>query len=180
MADQKQKKKRPSRRAYLNDFVQNANGQYIYTGKVFTFEGASYSRYCAQLVLAACGMLGATIAAECLPAVEASRFTLAVLTWLGQMICACLTAWAVLRMLAGRSPLRAYIHKASVDKLSLRSLVGAVFAFANAAVLIVTILVRGTDPSPAASWLRPVLAAVSGISALFIHHIDHRSVWRSS
>ena len=180
MAEEQAKKKRRSRRAYLNDFHLNEKGEYVYEGKMIGFagDGASYHKYLAWITTASVLMFVCTIAAECLPAVSLSKFGLTVIPWLGQLVTVCLAAYAAWKILWGKNPMREYIYKASAAKLPTRVILAAAFSFLTAAEEIIYIFVKGCEGEVLYTVLRPALSLICGITAYLLHKQLKKAGWR--
>ncbi len=180
MAEEKKPKKRSGRRAYLNDFHLNEKGEYVYEGKMFVWDGPqeTYRSAMVRSGIYAALVLVLTALPELFPAVPMSRFILTVLPWMGQLICAGLTAYAVWRMLWGKNPMRAYIHKASAAKLPNRSMICVFFALFGAGEEIIYLLVRGISGDLFANLVRPASALLCAGAAWLLHRTAGQMRWR--
>lgn len=175
-----EKRKRRSRRAYLNDFHLNEKGDYVYEGRMIGFveESVTYHQYLQRIIPAAVLMLALSVAAECLPAVAMSRFGLTAIPWLGQIITACLAAYAVWKISWGKNPMREYVYKASVEKLPMRTLLTAGFSFLTALAETIYILVNGCDGEAAFTVLRPILSMLCGMIAICLYRFVKNTEWK--
>ncbi|MBR1757896.1 MAG: hypothetical protein IJ744_04105 [Lachnospiraceae bacterium] len=175
-----EKKKRRSRRAYLNDFHLNEKGEYVYEGKMIGLVGdeSTYRQYLTVITVMSFLILGFTVAAECLPAVTLSKFGLTVIPWLGQLITASLVIYAAWKILWGKNPMREYIYKASAEKLPTRLLLTAAFSFFTAAEETIYILVNGCAGEVLFTVLRPVFSLVCGILAVLLYQFVKKTEWK--
>ena len=164
-------KKRWRRRSYLSDFKQDATGQYVYSGNVYTFDGDESERKRFTLTLGALCILSVAAAAaqEFLPGTQMSNKFYALIPWLLQFLGSVSVVWAYARLAWGGAKLREYVYNASVKQLPTRSLVTAVFSFATAASEIIYICINGLGDRAAPTALRPVLSLINGALCLSIH-----------
>lgn len=118
-----ERKKKPGRRAYLNDFHADLRGNYTYTGAHYAYAPgnpiplrgllARLGGGCA--VLAACA-----VACGCLPAAGMDNTFYILLPYAVGVVAIAAACWAAVRLAAGGDPLRAYVYDATVGKLPMR------------------------------------------------------------
>lgn len=172
-------KKKPYRwRAYLDDFQMDATGKYIYTGKRYGFEGTAQKRriYLAALVLYGLLALAATVVPECLPPTEISRTPLTLIPWGLQLIASLVVAYAICRIFAHASELRAYVYRRTVASLPAKSLVLA--ALSGVTLIAETVFFFVKRLSPDAFTLVRVLAPAASIAAaLLLFYTVRRGRW---
>lgn len=122
------REKKKGRRAYLNDFHKNVEGQYEYAGERYEYCGDEKSRR-----RAAAGLMGgalllvALILGEgCIPVPGLSRTFYVLLPYMVELmggVSACIAAG---RLLTAEYPLREYVYQSTIQKLPFR---GAAAAF---------------------------------------------------
>ncbi|MGM9537966.1 MAG: hypothetical protein ACI3VN_06500, partial [Candidatus Onthomonas sp.] len=125
-----EEKKRQGRRSYLNDFQQNAAGEYLYTGAHYTFveQGKNRRRFLTELWLL-CGVaLAAAVAGGCIPGSGMDQCFYVMLPYAAGLVGAISLCWGLGRLTAGGDPLRAYVYEQTVEKLPGRAMVTAVMA----------------------------------------------------
>ena len=161
------------RRSYLKDFIEGPDGQYVYRGNEYYFEGGSAKRKKAVVKVTA-GVAASLILAagqECFPPVEMSR-SFVMVPWVFQMIAAFTMVWALVKLIRGGDPLREYVYLKSVPKLPLRTGACAVFAFISAGTETVYMVINGMGSSPVYTAARPVLALINGIVCVLLRLLE--------
>ena len=173
------KKKRQSRRAFLNEFHLNEKGEYVYEGKMIGFveKSVTYRQYLKQTCKTAILIFIFTAAAECLPAVTMSKFGVTMISWLGQIIVACLVLYAIWRIFWGKNPMREYVYKASQEKLPTRALLMSFFSFFTAASETVFILVKGCGGEVLFTILRPIFSLICGLMSVYLYRLAKNTKW---
>lgn len=123
-------KKRRGRRDYLNDFRQNAAGEYLYTGEHYAFveQGRSRRRFLTELWLLCGGALAAAVAAGCIPAAGMDGCFYVLIPYVVGLMAAVSLCWGLGRLTAGGDPLRAYVYQETVEKLPGRAALTAAAA----------------------------------------------------
>ena len=172
------KKKHYRWRAYLDDFQMDATGKYIYTGKRYGFDGEPRKRriYLALVVLFGLLSLLATAVPECLPPTEISRTPLTLIPWALQLIAALVVSWAILRIFAHASELRAYVYRRTVASLPVKSLVLAALSAVTLICETVCYFVKGLSPEPF-TLVRLFCPALSAAAALLLFFALRRGKW---
>ena len=179
MAEEKTPKKRRGRRAYLNDFQLNENGQYIYIGRHLTYDGpVPYRRYRDLTAASAAAAAVFTVLAECLPAVGLSRAGLVMLPWAVQLAAALLLAWSAGRTVIAGNPMREYLYKKSAKDLPGRAVVTAAAACVSAVTQIIYICVKGFEGDALNTALRPVCSLGCALASVFLYRLSSRTVWK--
>lgn len=173
------KKKRYRWRAYLDDFQMDATGKYIYTGKRYGFDGSPRERaiYLSLTVLCWLLALSATVVPECLPPTEISRTPLTLVPWALQLIASLVLSWAILRIFAHASELRAYVYRATVASLPVKSLILAILSCATLLCSIVCYFVKGLSPEPF-TLVRMICPALSLAASVFLFFVSRAGKWR--
>ena len=172
-------KKNPYRwRAYLDDFQMDATGQYIYTGKRYAFAGDDRQRtvYLLKIVLFGVLLAAATVLPECLPPTAVSRTPVTLVPWGLQLISVFVACWAVFRIFAHASELRAYVYRATVGSLPGKSLVSAFLSAVTFVCQIVTFLLKGA-PTDAPTLLRVICPALSAAAAILLFLTVRAGKW---
>lgn len=172
-------KKKPYRwRAYLDDFQMDADGKYIYTGKRYAFGGEPRARtiYLVKIVLFALLALLSTVAPECLPPTEISRTPVTLIPWALQLIAALVTGWAVGRIFAHATELRAYVYRATVASLPVKSLILAALSGVTLTAEVVFFLIKRLSPD-GFTLARLICPAVSLAAALLLFYTVRRGRW---
>lgn len=141
-----EKKKRKGRRAYLNDFYRDISGEYQYTGQLRRYEGpAPHREAVTRMGVFAGAMALAVILVGLLPApsmLGLGNFYV-VLPLILELLGVFLSAWAVVRLIAGGCELRNYVYEATVEKLPGRLTMTAIFAAVSAVCNVVYLILNG-------------------------------------
>ena len=165
-------------RAYLDHFRMDADGKYIYTGKRYGFDGEPRKRriYLASVVL--CGLLSllATVVPECLPPTEISRTPLTLIPWALQLIASLIVSWAICRIFAHASELRAYVYRATVGSLPVKSIVLASLSAVTLICETICYFVKGLSPD-GLTLVRLFCPALSALGALLLFFTLRRGKW---
>lgn len=112
--DKKQKKKR----AYLDDFEKDLNGNYQYRGAHYRYAGERpHGRALALLWLFCGGGAALTVAAGVLPGATARAPIYLLLPYMAALVSALYTVVLLVRFTRGGARLRAYIHEQTAQKL---------------------------------------------------------------
>jgi len=142
MADQKKK----GRRAHLNSFSRDVSGEFQYTGQYRRYAGAvPYKQAMNKVTLLTAGLCLAIFAMSMLPAPSmlGTGNYYVILPYIGELICAALSAWAAIRMTNGGQSLRSYVYEATVEKLPGRLMLTAIFAAACVTGNVVYLILNG-------------------------------------
>ena len=172
-------KKRRGRRDYLNDFRQNAAGEYLYTGEHYAFveQGKSRRRFLTELWLLCGGALVAAVAAGCIPAAGMDSCFYMLIPYAAGLMGAVSLCWGLGRLTAGGDPLRAYVYQETVEKLPSRAALTAAAAGLTMIGAVIRLICSGFDGKMWDSFLFLGLeAAVLGLSLLMRGRI-HRQTW---
>lgn len=116
MTDQKDsKKKKNGRRAYLNDFKLQDNGEYIYKGTVYRFKGDW--KQCRKTLWTLCAVLAVlVIAGGLLPSAGMMNAFYVILPYLGEAVTAALLIYAVYKLTKGDGNIREYIYVKTFER----------------------------------------------------------------
>ena len=172
------KKKHYRWRAYLDDFQMDATGKYIYTGKRYGFEGTAQKRriYLAALALLGLLALSATVVPECLPPTENGRTPFTLIPWALQLIASLVVSWAILRIFAHASELRAYVYRRTVASLPAKSIVLAALSGVTLIAEVVFYFVKRLSPD-LFTLVRVFSPAASLAAALLLFFVLRRGKW---
>lgn len=114
MADREKKKKR----AYLDDFEKDLNGNYRYCGAHYRYAGEIPRGKALARLWALCGGGAAlTVAAGVLPGATARAPLYLELPYMAALVLALYAVVVLVRATRGGDPMRAYIHEQTVQKL---------------------------------------------------------------
>ena len=167
------------RRAYLDDFVRDARGEYVYRGRRFRFDGSERARrrFCA----AAAGLtvLAAffVILQEWFAPVDMSSSLPLILLWLIQAVTIALTGWSIARMILRTREFRAYVYDATILKLPRRALAAAIACGASLAGQLIYLLVCRSAGPALPTWIRPACACLAGVACLLLRRVIRASRW---
>lgn len=128
MADRKNK------RAYLDDFQRDLNGNYQYCGKHCHYVGKTPRKAVLLWLWLLCGGAAAlTVGAGFVPGATAHVPAYVSLSYVAALLAAVYALYTLLRMTAGGEPLRAYLHEQTAEKLPGRCTLAAVLCAVSAA-----------------------------------------------
>ena len=128
MADRKKK------RAYLDDFEKDLNGNYQYRGAHYHYKGTkSRGRALAGLWVLCGGGAALVVAAGLVPGATAYAPFWLLLPYMAGLLAAVYAVYLLVRLTAAGEPLRAYIHEQTVLKLPGSCTLAAVLAGITAA-----------------------------------------------
>lgn len=145
--EEQKKQERRGRWSYANDFRRAANGEYIYIGATYHFQGEKDIRkrglFCWGILavgMAVCAVLGGFILA---PGTANCAYVL--IPYVVAFLSACSVLWGFIRLAAGGDPLRSYVYKATVRQFSLRTILTAVGAAGAIAGELCYVAIYGTQ-----------------------------------
>ena len=176
MEEKKPKKKRPFRRAYLEDFHRNVAGEYIYTGPTHTWVSPR-GKSLAKLWLCGIGGLVAALAAGCIPDCRMEQRPWALIPYVLALLFAGIQIWKLYRLTDGGDPVRDYVWKASVKPLPVLGILTAALAGIAAAAELVNLLLPGFDGKILAAILYILLELLVLVTALFLRRWVLRLKW---
>lgn len=172
-------KKRPGRRAHLNDFYRDVSGSYVYTGTCYICTAGDRARAALlrRLWLLTAVMAAAVVTGGCIAAPGMSRCFYVLLPYAAEVGCTGSVVWAMTRWQAREYPMREYVYKATVKALPGRCMAEAVMAGVGAAAEVVYLLLSGADGRGVMAALYLLLKAVSLAAALFARQTVRKSTW---
>lgn len=162
-------KKRRKRRAYLDSFQKDGNGNYVYEGDMYIFEsqGKELRQELMQLWGLTLAMMIALITAGCITAPGTGNCFYVLMPYMINVVAGISLCWGLGRMTLGGSELRSYVYEATVEQLPVRS--GFTIVCAGAALLgeLIYIIQNGTEGNAVGCVLFFILEAfVCGLTVL--------------
>lgn len=140
-------KKYKGRKAYLNDFKKNAQGDYEYQGNLYEWKVTPKERQKKMILLwiLGTGMLSSLVTAVCLDAPGALNCIYVILPAAISFVFGISVVWAMWKFAFTENPMREYVFKATIEAMSLRTI--CVMGAAGAAVLgeLIYLILHGAD-----------------------------------
>ena len=125
---------RKNKRAYLDDFQRDLNGNYQYCGAHCHYVGKTPRKTVLLRLWLLCGGAAAlTAGAGFVPGATAHMPAYVSLSYVAALLAVVYALYTRLRMTAGGEPLRAYLHEQTAEKLPGRCTLAAVFCAVAAA-----------------------------------------------
>lgn len=167
MEENKNKKKKKGRRAYLEHF-QKEGKDYVYKGKSVDWPAGGITRKRALLVLWLCIGLGTVcaVADGCIPGTGIGNCAYVLLPYMVWLMLEVSMLWSLCRLSAAKSPIRDYVYKQTVVRLGGLGVAGAAFAGVTAAAQCVNLFrasFSGTNTGGALFLLLAIISAAGGI-----------------
>ena len=107
-----------SRHSHLNSFRPDLNGDYVYTGPLYHYAGATPFRGAVKAMGVWSCLLGAAVLATgFIEAPAMLNCFYVILPFLGEVICVALAIWSVCRIAHHGDTLREYVYQRSVERL---------------------------------------------------------------
>lgn len=134
------------RKAYLNDFKKNEKGEYAYEGTLYEWKGEPKAYGHTMKLIWSYGILLIISAAGAgfFDAPGAMNSFYVILPYMTSLVAAFSVLWGIIRLTEGKQPMRAYIYKASVEKLPVRSLIVMIFSGAAMAGELIYVFCHGS------------------------------------
>ena len=169
--------KRKGRRAYLNDFKKNEQGQYEYGGRRYSYRGDDLGRRRMRTALLCALMIVLMAVAGCVdvPGMRGCFYVL--LPYAAGLAAAAGVCLAVYRFCTGGDPMKEYVYEASVPKIPGRALFSAVCAGLTASGEAFFALQNGLAGKTAGFALFLLLEAAAAVLALFLWRDARGNVW---
>jgi hypothetical protein len=138
------KKEKKGRRAHLDHFRMNDEGQFVYKGDLYTFSG-DRSHYMKKLWICCVLIMIAVVLEGCIqiPGMDDCFYVL--IPYVITLMSAVSVCWAMGRLTAGGYPLKEYVYEATVPKLPERTVWVILFAGLGTVCGIIYVLTSGTD-----------------------------------
>lgn len=134
------------RRAYLDDFRQDGDGTYVYTGAVHRYAGPiPRRRALALLWLLAADMALAEIVAGCIPAAGMQNTVYVLLPYVCTILTLGWQIYTLCRFTAGGDPLRDYVYQGTAARFRLQGLLAAGLAAVTLAGETVYLILHGAE-----------------------------------
>lgn len=159
---------RKNKRAYLDDFQRDLNGNYQYCGAHCHYVGKTPRKTVLLRLWLLCGGAAAlTAGAGFVPGATAHMPAYVSLSYVAALLAAVYALYTLLRMTAGGEPLRAYLHEQTAEKLPGRCTLAAVLcAVAAAGQGVATFAATQSRASNVTYRVFLVLAAVGYLAAV--------------
>lgn len=138
---------RKRRRAYLDDYKVNEEGQYEYQGVQYkwTIDDKERKALQRQLRIMAVIAVAASFLAGCIPAPGVGHSAYLILPYAAGVVGAILLCFAVWRMCGEKDPIRGHIFDASVKKIPFRAVLTVIFAAISVTGEIIYLLINGPE-----------------------------------
>ena len=173
-------KKIGKRWKYLNDFVEDENGNYKYVGRVYRLleEGTTLRREITVLWLLFAAALVCHLAAGCLPVSGMLGTFYVVLPYSFVIFGLGFWLWALTKLMEGRREMREYIYN-SYTRLPMIAKSTALAAAITILGEIIYILIHGFEGKAALTLLLLVLLALPLLFALLTWRRAEKQVWKA-
>lgn len=178
MADE-QKRKRRGRRAYLNDFQSTVNGEYIYAGRVYAFDGTTkdWRRFIGTLMGLGALLAAAAVTAGSIPAPGTMDCFYVLGPYIASLFSAGSLLWGLCRMAAGGERLREYIYNKTVPQFTPRAMATAICAGCALLGELVFVLLNGAAGLVPGMVLFLLCEAVLLAGSLLWRRLVERQSW---
>lgn len=174
-----EKEKKKGRRAYLNDFEENGEGNYEYRGERYVFVGEEQERkrILRTLMILCALVLVLSLAEGCLPVPGLSWTAYVLIPYAAEIAGAVSCCLAAGRLLTGEYPLRAYVYQSTVKKLPLRTGLTAAAALAVLLLETVYLILNGSGGQTGYIVYFYVLQTAALGCALALFHTQKQMRW---
>ena len=182
MGEEKNKKdrRRFSRRPYLDDFKQGADGQYAYAGSYRNCElqGADFKKWLVSCWILLGGAAACLLACGCIPRTGMDGRVYIVMPFAFAVAFAVLCIWKFVTPSRSGGKLPAYRHERTVQRLAVYAAIPTILC-AMALIGLLVDLVRGqsTGVLPNVAITGVLLAAAGVLLALFVARLRSAN-WR--
>ncbi len=177
-SEQKKKKKPFGRQKYLNNFVRNSAGEYVYVGKHFRWGGNRKKELLALWIPAALQIV-LTILCGCMPKAGMEQRFYVLLPYLAMFTGVFLQTWKLIDLSFAGNEIRDYIYKRTVPVL--RVLPWTVMG--TCAVTVIAEIIRSTEKGfTQYLWMGLFLAmlcAVFGCAAFMEQKMKRMDLFRA-
>ena len=145
--EEQKKQGRKGRRAYLDDFRRTVDGEYIYIGASYTFQGEKSVRRQGLIRwgLLAAGMAVCAVVGGCVRAPGTVGCAYVLIPYALAILASFSVLWGYARLAKGGDPLRAYVYKATVEQFPLRTILTAVGAAGAVLGELIYVILNGTQ-----------------------------------
>ena len=174
------KKRAGKRKQYLNDFRVAVNGEYVYTGDYYSpeMDRSNYSRLRGCIVVAVAITAGFVFAAGLLPAAGSINCFYVILPFLAVIICCCITAWKVLRLLLSGYSVRKYVYENTVLVIPVWIKAGTISSAVTLVSETVFLFINGFMEREQQTAIFILLIALSIAGYLLILRLIKRISWK--
>ena len=134
-----EKRKKNSRKAYLNDIRLNESGKYAYQGYYYCFTGDEAERKKAYraLWLLLMANIAVAVASGCLSGAGITNTFYVIIPYIGEMSAIFALAWNHVKLLTKGEEIREYIYRSAHDKMPVAAMLTAFFAIVGAVLSLV-------------------------------------------
>ena len=173
------KTERKKRRAYLDDFTRDADGEYRYAGSVYELcEGGVTRRgFLARIAVCFAVTVLCTAGQGTLPAPGTDNSPFVLIPFAASVIALLVLLWAEAGILFAEYPMREYKLTRYVKSLWRRSVVFAAIEAAVAVGEAVYLIVSGTDGKLPGAFALFAMCALGAASALYAGNTARRAEW---
>lgn len=174
------REKKKGRRAYLNDFHRNVEGQYEYAGERYEYCGDEKSRKRATAGLMGLALLlvALVLGEGCIPVPGLSRTFYVLLPYVMELmggVSACLAAGS---LLVAEYPLREYVYQSTLQKLPFRSGAAALGAGLTLAGETIYLIRNGLGGMTGYVVFFYVLQAAALLTAILLFRSSGKMEWK--
>ena len=125
------KNKKKGRRAYLEDFRKDSNGNYVYCGILYEYTGSSRVKFNIALALLTLVALVSATVCGVLPAKGMLNTAYVLAFYVLELIAVLLLSYKAVRLLIAKDPIREYVFTKTVKRIPVYSMAAAVCAAAR-------------------------------------------------
>lgn len=168
------------RGSHLNSFQLNLDGEYVYAGALYRYEGPAPFRGAVKSLIALCCVLIAAVIGTGLveaPSMLGFGSFYVILPFIGEFVCAILAAWSLGLLAYHGDELREYLYRRSVERLTPCLYLTAGFAAAGVAGNLAFVLIHGFLGKTAATLALFALKLIVIASALLMLRRTKAMVW---
>ena len=170
------KRRKRGENSYLNDFHPNLAGEYIYSGTLYACALDETAQRGMRRSLAAV-QLAAVIASGSIPAPGMQNSFYIILPFLGELIAAVSTAWAIFKLGSDWNAVREYVYERTVPALPRRALAAAILAFLGILCECIYLALSGHGGRLFYAVLYLIFKVLSILCALVIRRAMQRTNW---
>lgn len=173
-------KKYKGRKAYLNDFQKDENGEYAYQGNLYAWQGESSLFRKKLLLLWGIGAVMAVLlaAAAWIDAPGATGTFYVVIPVCAALVFGVSMLWGLGRLTSGGKVLRAYVYEATVEQLPVRALLTMVSAGAAILGELLFLITNGFGEKTGKALLFLGLESVAFLLSLLFRQEILKMVWK--
>lgn len=165
-----------NRRSYLRDFVKNADGTYVYTGKMWRADPALRRRMLVKLWALQTGMLLSVILPGFVTTAGLQNTFYVILPYMFWLISDIALTYTLGSMTFGGNPLRDYIYERSAVRYSFRTMLPLAGAALTATGLLVFLLRGGGGEGGAVCF---ICCAVQIAASVIAARCKVAALWKS-